>query len=401
LKIGFYSWNEITWLPDQIRWLGLNYARIGGALSDKIMTICSNENIEVLYTASPLAPRIALPNDTEFIDGFLHNIDEALTKYGPDGSFWKSNPDLKYVPVAQVEIGNEPNYGYGFSGTQTEIAALYAKVLTAAYRHIKQTWPSVTVVGISAGGASATAPAFVSAVLAELKAADQLDSFDVVSIHSYMGGSPPDQPITEDWGTWNASQKIDEVRQLMARYGIDKPLWITESGYSISQAEGGRYPDASAKSGIPAFVSPQQQAAYSIRLNMAAVRFGASRVYHFFVLDTDGGNAGWFDNSADHKARLVGIAMRQLNLLISGATKFEILLDGNSTDGAFAYRFTTPRGWTIVAWSERQTQASIPLDSATQSTVIDMLGSAISTVATGNVYLANLSEQPIFITQEK
>lgn len=399
LEMGFYSWDELTWMPDRISWLGLPCARIGGGLSDEIMTLCSTNSIDVLFAAGSKGSRSDSPDDETFINGFLENIDEGLKKYGPDGSFWASNPTLSYKPVINVEVGNEPNYGYGFNGTQAEIAALYSRVLIASYDHIKKIWPQVSVVGIAAGGASATAPAFVSAVLAELHSAGRLDCLDVVSIHSYMGGSPPDQVITESWGSWVASEQIAKVVELMGRYGVDKPLWITEAGYAISQAEGGRY--SKDNPAIGASVSLLQQAGYSIRLDMAAIRFGASRTYHMFLLDTDEANAGWFDYSPEHNPRPVAVAMRQLNKLVSGATVFEVVLDGYTrSDGAFAYRLTTPRGWVIVGWSQNPVQVAIPCDFSESAAVIDMLGNPIAKGSGLQEYFADLTELPIFITAE-
>lgn len=400
LEIGFYSWNELTWMPQRISWLGLPCARIGGGLSDEIMNLCSANNIDVLFVAGSKSSRSDSPDDETFINAFLENIDEGLKKYGPGGSFWASNPTLSYKPVMHVEVGNEPNYGYGFSGTQAEIAALYSRVLIASYDHVKKTWPEVSVVGIAAGGASATAPAFVSAVLAELHRAGRLDCMDVLSIHSYMGGSPPDQVITESWGTWVASEQIAKVAALMGRYGVDKPLWITEAGYAISQAEGGRY--SKDNPAIGASVSLLQQAGYSIRLCMAAIRFGASRSYHMFLVDTDEANAGWFGNSPEFDPRPVAIAMRQLNKFISGATVFEVVLDGyKRPDGAFAYRLTTPRGWVIVAWSQTRVRVSIPCDFAESTAVVDMLGSSVAKGTGLQECVADLSELPIIITAER
>lgn len=101
-------------------------------------------------------------------------------------------------------------------------------------------------------------------------------------------------------------------------------------------------------------VTPMQQAAYTVRVNMAAARYDIPRVYHMFVLDSDDYNGGWFGPGPGHEPRLVAVAMRQVIDLLAGATNLEMVLDGaqDKPTDPFAYRFTTPRGTVLVAWCQ-------------------------------------------------
>jgi hypothetical protein len=406
LKMGLYSWDEMTYLPTQIRWLGLSYARIGGAMSDSVMTFCANNNIEVLYkladTAAGVQPRTAFDSDEAWVEAYLALVDTVLTKYGPRGTFWTANPTLRYSPITQMEIHQEPEFGYmgmAAGSTNAQIAALYAKLLIAAYNHIKANWPAVTVVGFVTSLASHVGPAFTTLVLDACQAAGQLDCFDVMSIHAYSLNKAPEQTITEFWGTWVNEQDMAAIRQLMRPYGLDKPVWATENGYQISQADGGRYSITSVDGlGNPVTVTPTQQAAYTIRLNMAAARNGISRVYHMSVLDTDDCNFGWFGLGPSYDPRPVAIAMRQLMRLLRGATHLDIVLDGGiaSPGSPYAYRFSTPHGRVMVAWCQTPATVTLPIEPGTQTLVTDMLGNAITTL-TGSSYLASLSETPIFL----
>ena len=81
-----------------------------------------------------------MDTDEDFIAAYFAQIDAALSAYGPDGAFWKANPALPHKPITQIEVCNEPNFGYGFTGTAEEIG-LYTQVLIASYNHIKATWP--------------------------------------------------------------------------------------------------------------------------------------------------------------------------------------------------------------------------------------------------------------------
>lgn len=396
MKVGLYAWHEITTLPSEVQWLRLSYARIGGGMSDAVMAFCAEHNVEVLLNITPAAERSQFADDAGFIAAYLSQLDNELGRYGPRGTFWVAgSPSSK--AISQVEICNEPNFGYGFNGPRTEMPALYANLLIAAYDHIKASWPSVTVVGFATGGASNAAPGFVSDALTALQAAGRLDCFDVMSLHPYSSDQPPEEPITETWGTWVASQSMETIRQLMMDFGVDKPLWITEVGYQISYADGGRFANPSrTSSGRPETVTPTQQAAYTIRMNMAAARHDISRVYHMSALDTDNFNSGWFGTS--HDPRPVATAMRQVIQLLSGATYLDVVLDGGigSPESPFAYRFTTPRGMVMVAWCQIPGSFKLPIDSETETRVVDMLGNTVATV-TDSSYVAALSESPIFL----
>ena len=398
LKVGLYSWAEITYLSAQTHWLGLRYARIGGLMSDSVMTFCADHDIEVLLNVTPAAARTSFDSDAAFIAGYLAQIDFALNTYGPHGAFWTANPTLPHRPVAQIEVCNEPNFGYGFSGTPAEVASLYAQVLIAAYDRIKATWPEVLVVGFATGGASNAAPGFVSAALTALQATGRLDCFDVMSLHPYSSNQPPDQVITESWGTWVAIESMDDVRQLMVDFRIDKPLWITEVGYQISHADGGTFTNPANGFGTPETVTPTQQAAYTLRMNMAAARHDIRRVYHMSAMDTDNYNGGWFGPGPNHDPRLVATAMRQVIQLLGGATDLEVVLDGGtaSPGDPYAYRFSTPRGRVMVAWCQIPATFKLPIDPEQETVVTDILGNTIATLR-GSLYAATLSEAPIFL----
>lgn len=398
LTVGLYSWAEIVTMPTEMKWLNLAHARLGGVLTDEMMAFCLHHNIEILLNVTPATARTSFDTDAAFIAAYLAQIDFALTRYGPRGTFWSERPTVEAKPVTQIEICNEPNFGYGFSGTDAEVANLYARVLIAAYGHIKARWPEVLVVGISAGGASGAAPEFVRAVLQALRDAGQPDSFDVVSIHPYGSDQPPDQVITENWGRWVVADSIDDVKQRLRDFGSTKPVWITEVGYQISQADGGLFPVKSVDpEGRPETVTLTEQAAYSIRMSMAAARHDIARVYYMSALDSDYFNGGWFGYT--HEARPVATAMRQAIELLSGATNLEVVLEGTAAmrGGPYAYRFTTPRGDVLVAWSEKVGNFKLPTDGTGKTRVTDMLGDVIAEV-TGDSYQAALSASPIFLT---
>ena len=398
MKVGLYTWDEISTLPDQISWLELSYAR-AGVMTDPLMSFCVEHGIDVLLNITPTADRNTFANDDDFIAAYLGQITAALGRFGPEGTYWADFPGVDHRPITQIEVCNEPNFGYGFSVDAAEVAPLYASVLAAAHGHIKATWPDVVVVGFAAGGASNAAPEFITETLTALQAAGQLGCFDVVSIHPYSSNKPPEQTVVEAWGSWSARDSIDAVREVMQKFGVAKPLWITEVGYEISHADGGKFEVTIDNQEVTTeTVTPLQQAAYTVRVNMAAARFDIPRVYHMFVLDTDDYNGGWFGSGPQHQPRIVAVAMRQVIELFGSATNLEVVLDGtpDKPTDPFAYRFTTDAGSVLVAWCQVPARFALQLDPQTATVVTDMQGNVLANVQSDS-YEAALSEEPIFL----
>lgn len=390
LQIGLYGWGEFTTRIAQIQAQNLEYARLGGTPTDAEMTVFVNQDIEVMWSADNQHPRSFYASDALFIADYLAYLDTNLGKYGPLGTFWIANPALKYNPIAQVAIINEPNFN--FTGTTSQKADLYARLLVAAYDHIKTNWPGLIVLGLNSASSSHVAPGWVTAVLTVLQTLGRLDCFDVMSLHMYSFNLPPEYAITEGWGSWVAATDVQTVHQSMLSYGVDKPLWLTETGYWISNTSGGRYTPGGGSG--QAATTLVQQAAYYLRMSMVAARYGVQRFYCMNIVDTDNVNMGWFDRTG--VARPVATAMRQLMLLLNGASRVEVLLDGTSSPvNPFAYRFTTPSGRVIVAWCQAGSTTSLPLDGV-PTTVVDQLGNVIANT-TGDSYSATLSETPIFL----
>ena len=230
-------------------------------------------------------------------------------------------------------------------------------------------------------------------------------------LYVWTGSAWPAQGVGQV--SWNLDTEMQQVKQGLIARGVTRPLWLTEIGWNISHADGGYYYVTSTDNlGNPAYVSPTLQAAYSVRAAMMAARAGIERVYYMNVADTDGTNMGWFNTNAGALSgieagslavapRPVAVAMRLLNRLISGATQFEVLLDGSAAPltAPYVYRFTTPRGRVTVAWCQGGSTTAIPIDPDTTMTVTDQVGTIIATLPVGTTsYTATLSATPIFIS---
>jgi hypothetical protein len=138
--------------------------------------------------------------------------------------------------VAAYIIWNEPNLAEEWSGLPPDPAA-YGELLQVGYWAVKETDPNALVV--SAGLAptntrSATAlddRLFLEAMLDQGAA----DYFDVLGVHAYGFGYPPDDPRGAHEGLNLA--RTEELRDMLVRYGVAKPVWITEMGWTVQGNE--------------------------------------------------------------------------------------------------------------------------------------------------------------------
>jgi hypothetical protein len=146
-------------------------------------------------------------------DGPYGQYLSALVKrYGPDGTFWKSNPKLPRDPIVRWQVWNEPELGY-FWDTQP-FARSYVALLRVAHHAIKAADPSATVL---------------------LAALTNHSWDDLRSIYKVHGSRGLFSDVAVDPYTRSARGVItilSYVRQVMNQYGDGrKPLIATEVGW--------------------------------------------------------------------------------------------------------------------------------------------------------------------------
>ena len=131
--------------------------------------------------------------------------------------------------VGAWELWNEPNLSYYFR-TEDQPAE-YAKLVRAGYPAAKAADPSATVIV----GALAEAPA---AFVEELFQHGIGGHFDAFSVHPYSGDASPLSPQSDEWIQTSFARGVPSVRQVLLRHGEDKPIWLTEFGWSTSTIRG-------------------------------------------------------------------------------------------------------------------------------------------------------------------
>ncbi len=183
--------------------------------------------------------------------------------------------------VQAYEVWNEQNYAYETGGL-VDIGS-YLVVLKAAYRAVKAVDPNITIVF---GGLTPTGlrnhPEIAQDEVQYLRQIYTLNDgevrnyFDVLGVHPYGTCNPPDtiwpdNPATTPCGTdpdgsrsfTNDNsfyfKRILDLRAVMENNGDgDKPVWVTEFGWSST-------PNPAKPTAFAKYVSEQQQADYIMR----------------------------------------------------------------------------------------------------------------------------------------
>jgi hypothetical protein len=128
--------------------------------------------------------------------------------------------------VQAWEIWNEENtQRFWTSGPD---ASRYASLLRAAYPAVKAADPGATVLF---GGTFGNDGGYIAAAYQ----AGAKGYFDAMAVHPYSGASPPE--ATD--GGYAGFPGYRGIRNLMLAWGDDKPIWLTEFGWSTTSAANG------------------------------------------------------------------------------------------------------------------------------------------------------------------
>jgi len=169
------------------------------------------------------------------------------------------------------EVWNEPDLGDTYwDGTERD----YYQLLKVAYQAAKAADPSCQI--IMGGMSHWTNPRFFEGVL-RLATEDQTTAannhyFDIVAWHWYSRSS-----LLYDKVLW--------CRQVLAKYGLEKPIWVNETNVPLW----GDWPGPSEPR--PGHATPDEAASFIIQAYANALAAGAERVFVFRLRDEFMGEA--------------------------------------------------------------------------------------------------------------
>lgn len=225
---------------------------------DRVLTAYRAQGIEVLVSIVEPPEWARDPSE-----------DELLRDYA---AFEKAMAVLASRYRGQIrawEIWNEQNLAYAYGGKVA--VEPYCRLLEAGYRGVKRGDPSALVLfgGLTPTGVND--PAIAIDDVAYLEQFYALDGgrctqfFDILGAHANATHNPPDTMWPDNPGPGPGWQdhpsfyfrRVEQLRDVMERYGDTRPVWITEFGWTTAnQAPGYEY-------GVN--VSEQDQARYLVR----------------------------------------------------------------------------------------------------------------------------------------
>ena len=139
-----------------------------------------------------------------------------VRRYGPDGSFWREEPDVPRLPIRSWQIWNEPSIPvYWPSGPDP---AEYVALLRRTSRAIKAADPDAEVV--SAGLAQSRLGTPFARYVAGMYAAGAAGTFDTFSLHAYARSHA------------GVLEAVRSARAQLAANGARPRIWVTEIGWA-------------------------------------------------------------------------------------------------------------------------------------------------------------------------
>jgi hypothetical protein len=208
--------------------------------TDAIVKADSIAGLEVLPFLSG-APSWAVPVDRRWgsptnlpvrtglqRSGWSNFVQQAVLRYGPNGSFWAENPEVPKRPIRTWQIWNEENFKYFVARPNP---AEYGKLVKLSYAAIKSADPGAQIVlgGMFARPIEATRNLKPPQAYFATDFLDQMyettpgikSKFNGIALHPYSGSY---KSLTPD---------IEEIRAILKQnHDAAKGLWITELGWS-------------------------------------------------------------------------------------------------------------------------------------------------------------------------
>ena len=159
-------------------------------------------------------------------------------------------------------IWNEPNLAHEWGGDPPDPEG-YARLLGAAARAVREADPRALVIAAGLAPTNEVSPRALDdrIFLRRQLAAPGGREFDVLAVHAYGFGLPPQVPAETNQGL--NVRRIEQQRRILLEAGLgDRPVWITELGWTV---------DPTSPVGAPA-VSEEQRGAYLVETFQQAAR---------------------------------------------------------------------------------------------------------------------------------
>ena len=241
-----------------VKYSGADWLRImingdvGTNTLETIFARASNKGINLL----PYIPTQAVPTAEQRAFNVKY-VEEVVGRYGPGGTFWKSNKTASGVPIEKVnpplwwEIGNEPNLAGSVQVDPKVFGAAFKEMSDAAKKAANV---QVLLAGLFSTNGTTNQPsckAANSCAMTVRQFINQMNyegAYDAMSLHPYVlkvdGAAPKNGENGTIGRTMHAlEQNVIEARQaLNQNQGAGKKIWITEFGWTTGYRNDGSVP---------------------------------------------------------------------------------------------------------------------------------------------------------------
>ena len=396
-KPGFYSLyapgGEFLTFANEVEKAGFKWVRfhgdILGTASEKGIIEAAKRGITVV----PVIRDTFKTYDSKNLPVWRERVRELVNRYCEGCSLWKENPSVKPLPVKYIEIWNEPNIEFLKPPEGKKRDECYIELLKSACEEIKKLKPEVQVIGMNTSGGTLKADGGVPpngeykglfGWLKFMKSVHKYEGgkyYDIAGIHPYIGKMPPEKA-----GYIKALEVIREECKTNA--GGEKPIWVTEVGYSLPVKLGEQSLEGQVK-------DEEEQANWMTRFLAISAANGIGQFQIMYVSDIDNFKAGLFDRSK--KWRKQAYAIKNMIEVLPEPVLIRKLSEG--TDNIYAYVFKgTGAKEVIMSWTTGKEAIEKEFEvKETALTLVTRDGEKSSIKTDGGKVKVTLSQSPVYI----
>jgi hypothetical protein len=196
-----------------------------------------------------------------------HFVWLAVNRYRPGGAIAQIQGWPPGVGITHWEMWNEPDLDIFWDASRED----YARLLKVGYAAAKQADPNAWIIfaGLANNYAKLNYYRDVLAIFEQDPQAKTNGYFhDILATHSYFHA----------WKSW---YHVFRARGVMAEFGLDKPIWLNETGVTAWNDYPGPVWDP--QSALRSTMT--EQADYTIQTTFYALFAGAEAIFHFQLYD--------------------------------------------------------------------------------------------------------------------
>jgi polysaccharide biosynthesis protein PslG len=232
-----FEWSVVEPQDDQWKW----------SRYDNLLIEAANRDVRILpvLIGTPSWAGSAWNEIPADPSEYAEYVAKLVERYGPGGSFWQAHPDIATFAPEYFELWNEPYLGVFSAGNVDP--GRYARLVKAAAGAGHSSNPQAKYLVAADLGPTGDRRTFIDGMYSAVP--DLNSYFDAVAVHPYTTGHSPD----DVYGGWGFPRLADIRAKFVDHGAQDKPLWITEIGWSTCPSH-------------PNCVSEQNQADYLRRM---------------------------------------------------------------------------------------------------------------------------------------